>query len=529
MQQESIIGVDICPHSLRVAELSKKGSQWELEKLGSRTLELPEGVKSLEDDPGFFSEELKILLREAGVETRNLAIPLPVSNAIIKVVSVPLMSNEELETAIATDSLWENVVQLTDALEEYSIFYQVLARHTNLNTMDLLFVASRLADIQTMLDIVQRADLKPMVLDVRCFTLKNSVDTVLLDPGSKAKPIAILEMGEIENYIVILKDNSPYIAEIFVRPQDLKVLSGSEADEQVIKSTLDRFGLQITQVLAAFEAKHHGQAPEVLYVVSDLLSNEALLSTVQDRLPKVRLEAFDPFQKLTIKDEEISVKVEASENVSLYATAVGLATRKLDIFGFFQYVVGTNNINLLPNRENLKLEGRASLIGGFVLAFAVLFLLTFGSYQLINYWGDSADNEDALVEYEATLASLDAQRMLKAKMVRQKNMLESPFAGYKINPLETNQRWSFDVLQEITLSVPGNIDLREISYSGDKEIVLKGVTKNPQSVHDFTIALQESSTIESAQVGAIADESGSKAKSFSVKLELRGPAPESES
>ena len=151
MQQESIIGVDICPHSLRVAELSKKGSQWELEKLGSRTLELPEGVKSLEDDPGFFSEELKILLREAGVETRNLAIPLPVSNAIIKVVSVPLMSNEELETAIATDSLWENVVQLTDALEEYSIFYQVLARHTNLNTMDLLFVASRLADIQTCL------------------------------------------------------------------------------------------------------------------------------------------------------------------------------------------------------------------------------------------------------------------------------------------------------------------------------------------------------------------------------------------
>ena len=60
-------------------------------------------------------------------------------------------------------------------------------------------------------------------------------------------------------------------------------------------------------------------------------------------------------------------------------------------------------------------------------------------------------------------------------------------------------------------------------------MVLKGVTKNPQSVHDFTIALQESSTIQSAQVGAIADESGSKAKSFSVKLELRGPAPKSES
>ena len=521
LQQESIVGVDICPHSLRVAELSKKGSQWEVEKLGSRTLELPEGVKSLEDDTEFFSNELKALLRESGIETRNLAIPLPVSNAIIKVVSVPLMSNEELETAIGTESLWENVVQLTDALTDYSIFYQVLARHTNLNTMDLLFVASRLADIQTVLDIVQLVDLKPMVLDVRCFTLKNAVDTIL-ESKSKATPIAILEMGEIENYIVILKDNSPYIAEIFVRPQDLQVLSGGETDPQIMKSTLDRFGLQITQVLAAFESKHHGQVPEVLYVVSELLKNEVVLSGVQERLQKVRLEPFDPFQKLTVNDEQVVQKIDETENVSLYATAVGLATRKLDIFGYFQYVVGTNNINLLPNRENLRLEGRASLIGGFVLMFAVLFLLTFGSYQLINYWGDSEENNEALTDYDVTLSSLDSQKMIKAKLNHQQVILADPFKGYAINPLETNQQWSFDVLQEITLSVPADIELRQVSYSGGMSMVLKGVTGKPQAVHEFAVALQESSTIESAQVGAVTDGSG-KSKRFSVNLELHGP------
>ena len=521
LQQESIVGVDICPHSLRVAELSKKGSQWEVEKLGSRTLELPEGVKALEDDTEFFSNELKILLRESGIETRNLAIPLPVSNAIIKVVSVPLMSNEELETAIGTESLWENVVQLTDALTDYSIFYQVLARHTNLNTMDLLFVASRLADIQTVLDIVQLVDLKPMVLDVRCFTLKNAVDTIL-EAKSKATPIAILEMGEIENYIVILKDNSPYIAEIFVRPQDLQVLSGGESDPQIMKSTLDRFGLQITQVLAAFESKHHGQVPEVLYVVSELLKNEVVLSGVQERLQKVRLEPFDPFQKLTVNDEQVVQKIDETENVSLYATAVGLATRKLDIFGYFQYVVGTNNINLLPNRENLRLEGRASLIGGFVLMFAVLFLLTFGSYQLINYWGDSEENNEALTDYDVTLSSLDSQKMIKAKLNHQQMILADPFKGYVTNPLETNQQWSFDVLQEITLSVPADIELRQVSYDGAKAMILKGVTGKPQAVHDFAIALQESATIESAQVGAVTDGSGNS-KRFSVNLELHGP------
>ena len=109
-------------------------------------------------------------------------------------------------------------------------------------------------------------------------------------------------------------------------------------------------------------------------------------------------------------------------------------------------------------------------------------------------------------------------------MAREQSVLADPFSGYKINPLATNQEWSFDVLQEITLSVPADIDLREISYSGKTSMVLKGMTKTSQSVHDFTLALQESNTIQSAQVGGIADgQNKSKGKTFSVNLELRGP------
>ena len=40
------------------------------------------------------------------------------------------MSDEELNTAISSDSLWENLVQLTDNLEDYSIFHQVINRDT---------------------------------------------------------------------------------------------------------------------------------------------------------------------------------------------------------------------------------------------------------------------------------------------------------------------------------------------------------------------------------------------------------------
>jgi len=51
------------------------------------------------------------------------------------------MTDEELNNAVKTDSLWENLVQLTDNLDDYSIFHQVINRDTTGNTMDILFVA----------------------------------------------------------------------------------------------------------------------------------------------------------------------------------------------------------------------------------------------------------------------------------------------------------------------------------------------------------------------------------------------------
>ena len=54
-------------------------------------------------------------------------------------VTAPLMKDEELQKAIETNSLWENLVQLTDNLDDYSIFHQVINRNQKDNTMDILF------------------------------------------------------------------------------------------------------------------------------------------------------------------------------------------------------------------------------------------------------------------------------------------------------------------------------------------------------------------------------------------------------
>ena len=88
-----------------------------------------------------------LALQKSKIDVGNVAISIPVTSAIIRVVTSPLMKDEELQKAIETNSLWENLVQLTDNLDDYSIFHQVINRNEKDNTMDILFVASKLADI----------------------------------------------------------------------------------------------------------------------------------------------------------------------------------------------------------------------------------------------------------------------------------------------------------------------------------------------------------------------------------------------
>ena len=79
------------------------------------------------------------------------------------------MKDEELQKAIDTNSLWENLVQLTDNLDDYSIFHQVINRNQKENTMDILFVASKLADINNYTAIIKKSGLNPVIIDVKCF------------------------------------------------------------------------------------------------------------------------------------------------------------------------------------------------------------------------------------------------------------------------------------------------------------------------------------------------------------------------
>ena len=117
-----------------------------------------------------------------------------------------MLKDDELQKAIDTNSLWENLVQLTDNLDDYSIFHQVINRNQKDNTMDILFVASKLSDINSYTSIIKSGGLNPVIIDVKCFALKSAVDQInqISRKAEDANLTAVLEFGLDENYLMIL-------------------------------------------------------------------------------------------------------------------------------------------------------------------------------------------------------------------------------------------------------------------------------------------------------------------------------------
>jgi len=107
-QGEDVVGVELTPGEIRLAQLtSNKSNQWVLEKFFVHKVEgLPEGGTVL-DNPDLIGQQLQVALQKSKISTTNAAIAIPVTSAIIRVVTAPLMSEEELKVAIESDSLWE--------------------------------------------------------------------------------------------------------------------------------------------------------------------------------------------------------------------------------------------------------------------------------------------------------------------------------------------------------------------------------------------------------------------------------------
>ena len=495
---EEIAGIDISPDSIRVAQITKQGESWILDKVSTRLLQKDQVNNNILEAKDYVSEEIKLALANAKITTSNVAISVPVTSAIIRVVSSPLMSEEELQRAIETDSLWENLVQLTDNLNDYSVFHQVISRNSKNNTMEILFVASKLSDVNAYSSIVKKAGLNPVIMDVKCFTLKNAFDNS--QSSENKSQTALLEVGIEDNYLLIVHNNMPIITDIFLRPHEKEALlniknniSNDEAD-----TIIRRFGMQLKQALNEYETKYNNKINN-LKVISSLQNIEDIIISLKKNLPNTGFNLFDPFKEMQIpkyNEEKTSL-----ENRSIYTSVIGLAYRKLDVFGYYKFVTAVKNINLLPNREALKRQNKLKFLSGFAFkGFAAGIAAIY--FLLIGYsFFEISSNKNKLEAYEQIQTEFNEINIQHSKLRKQSSEMRGALRLGKL--VNSNQSFSYRALNQITRSVPQRVTFSTLDFNGSDQIIITGLAFSDQDIINFISNLNNKSLIALASLQAM--------------------------
>ncbi len=521
VQGEEILGVELSNKEIRLAQITtNKANQWVLEKFDTHKIEIADESSVLENAEKF-TEELRLVIQKNKITTPNAALSIPVTSAIIRVVTAPLMKEEELQKAIETNSLWENLVQLTDNLDDYSIFHQVINKNEKANTMDILFVASKLADINSYTTIIKNAGLNPVIIDVKCFALKSAVDQInqISNKTEDANLTAVLEFGLDENYLMILYDNNPIITDIFLRGLDRKILLGSDDIEEK-EGLIRRYVTQVKQAIQDFETKYEKRIRNIK-VVSDIDNVEEYLSFFRKNLMNVGFNLFDPTDGLQIpKQFEDKINL---ENKSYLTTAIGLAFRKLDVFGYYKFVTAVKNINLLPNRQSMFKQKKMKAISGFAFkgiaaSIAALYIILFS----LSFWNIFSYNKQ-LADYDNVKKIHKEKGLEDKKISKELKLIETTLKLSRT--LKSNKELTYRVLAQIASSVPKRVRFDKVEYNGKYNLTIQGIAATDQDILRFIKNLSKQKLIEQASLSSMklpkATVGGATMKGFRVFVKIK--------
>ena len=433
------------------------------------------------------------------------------------------MTDTELQKAVETDSLWENLVQLTDNLADYSIFHQVINRNEKDNTMEILFVASKLSDINNYTKIIKKGGLNPVIIDVKCFALKSAVDQINQLSGSieNNNLTALLEFGLDENYVIILNENNPIITDIFIRGQDRKTIK-DPSDQEEADAFARRYITQVKQAISDFEVKYEKRIRNIK-VISNEQNVEIFLGRFRKTLANTGFNLLDPLDgiKIPVQFEETTNLL----NKSYLSTVIGLAFRKLDVFGYYKFVTAVKNINLLPNRDNMIKQKKMKVFSNFAFKGVVgivslIYVALFG----LSFWNIQKYNK-ALVSYESVKSTHELTIIQKNNLIKKVSLMTKTLDLSK--SIKSNKKINYRILAQVASSVPSRVRFQSLEYNGSDLLVIMGDAFSDQDILKLIANLNTKSLVSQASLASMSLPSSSDGnsqvmKGFKIAVILKG-------
>jgi type IV pilus assembly protein PilN len=372
--EAEVIGVEIQPDTIRVCEATRnKEGLWQITKLASKSVLNTYNYDSLGKNKDLYSKALSELLKKNKISSTNIALSLPASVTIIKTISLPLMTPENLQRATKIKSFWQNLVQLSDNLEDYSIFYRIIKEYPEKKEMDILFVATKYEDLNLFKEIASNAGLRTIVVDVGCFSV-NNLSKLKQDKTQKTE--VFLKVGRDENYLQILEEGKPSIYDIFI-PENEKSYLNEYLDHQTFQQ---RFSSQLNHIISKYEEKTKHKVDNI-NIFSTEKNIDNFLNELNNSMPEIAIKKADFFEEIQVS-KQINELEEFKDNKTSWAVSVGLATRQIDIFSDDSTKDISETVNLIPEADIVKADLKSKFYSKIIVWAAAIISLLFISHMV---------------------------------------------------------------------------------------------------------------------------------------------------
>jgi type IV pilus assembly protein PilM len=345
-KSKNVVGLDIGSSAIKLVELKeKKGGTFQLVKMGVERLSPEAIVDGSIMDSSMVVETISRLNSEKGVKNSNYATSLSGHSVIIKKISLPAMSADELAESIQ----WEAEQYIPFDINDVNLDYVPLTTPGTGDNIDVILVAVKKEKINDYTSVISQTGKVPVLVDVDAFALQNCYE--MNHDVSENRVLALVNIGaSVTNVNVLSGTNSLFWRDItfggnqytdaiqrelslsFEQAEELKrgKTVGDHTIQQVIpilNSVSEDFAGELRKTLDFFTATSGAERVDEIVLAGGGSGVLNLDATLRDKF-SIPVSIMDPFRNVSVDEGEFNPEELAEIGPSM-AIAVGLALRKL--------------------------------------------------------------------------------------------------------------------------------------------------------------------------------------------------------
>ena len=338
------VGIDIGSTSVKLVQLKEQKGSYHLLHVGVLPLPAEAIVDNTLMDSSSVVETIKSLLHTLRVKADEAACSVSGNSVIIRKISLPAMTSEELDEQIQ----WEAEQYVPFDINDVNIDFQILGEDEHdPSKMNVLLVASKKDIVNDYVTVFNETGLKLAVIDVDAFAIQNAFEinydvfpeevVALINIGANIISLNVVKDGASLFTRDVQLGGSVYTDEIqkqfsvsSEQAEKIKI-SGQSPDPSKLHDLMSRLNetlaLEMRRSLDFYNSTASEGKIGKIYLSGGGAKTPMLAAAVGQRLG-VPVEILNPFQKFKYSENDFDTEF-LNDVAPLMTVAMGLATRRL--------------------------------------------------------------------------------------------------------------------------------------------------------------------------------------------------------